>query len=78
MYKKLRDLDGFTGHASLYQLNDGSYVIASSADVPFSGPETLIFPSNEAGEVVDWCEIGGGRGYLDHEAALATISGSEV
>lgn len=72
MYKKIRDISGWKGDAALYQLEDGSYVIASSV-VAYSGPETLVFPADAGGEVTSWGEIGGGRGYLDHEAALATL-----
>ena len=47
------------------------YVIVSAANVPFSGPETYIFPADENGEVIDWVELGGSfRGALDHEQAL--------
>ncbi len=83
----LRDMAGFRGHASLYRLdppatvNDwatGSeeirtteYVVVSAVDVPFSGPETYIFPANADGEVTDWGEMEGSfRGALDHQRAL--------
>lgn len=47
------------------------YVWVSAADVPFSGPETYIFPSTDTGEVTDWGELDGSyRGGLDHEEAL--------
>ena len=72
MITKIRPLDGFSGDAALYRLDDGSYVIASSTST-YCPPETLVFPSNQNGEVTSWNEIGGGRGYLDHETALATL-----
>lgn len=72
MAQKIRNLTDFTGDAALYRLDDGSHVIVS-ATVAYSGPETLIFPATEDGEIADWNEIGGGRGYLDHETALATL-----
>ncbi|ASZ73371.1 hypothetical protein SEA_LUCKYBARNES_54 [Brevibacterium phage LuckyBarnes] len=46
-------------------------VIVSAADVPFSGPETYIFPGTADGEVTDYGELEGSyRGGLDHEEAL--------
>lgn len=38
------------------------FVVASSVEVPYSGFETLVFPSSEAGEVSSYMEIGGGQG----------------
>ena len=47
------------------------YVLVSAVDAMFSGPETYIFPADEDGAVLDWCELEGSfRGALDHEAAL--------
>lgn len=73
MAQKIRNLTDFTGDAALYKLDDDSYVIVSATVVPYSGPETLVFPATADGEIADWGEIGGGRGYLDHELALATL-----
>lgn len=47
-----------------------SYVVASSAVVMFSGPETLIFPSDRYGNVLNWGELGGGRGSCDPAGAM--------
>jgi hypothetical protein len=77
MPTKIRELTGFTGHAALYQLDNGEYVVASAVVAPFSGPETLVFPADESGEVTSWGEIGGVRGALDHAAALATVGTEE-
>ena len=71
----LRDLDGFTGHASLYELDEEigygrdwnepkfagytRYVIVSATDVMLSGPETYIFPADENGNILDWLEMPG-------------------
>lgn len=50
---------------------DASYVWVHAVDVPFSGPETYIFPCDEKGKVLDWCELEGSfRGRLDLEEAL--------
>lgn len=87
-YRKVRDLSGFTGNAALYELSanveygDGQktrFVIASAATVPFSGPETYIFPASETGEVLDWLELDGStRGVLDHGCALRAAGFSKA
>ena len=47
------------------------YVVVSAAVVPFSGPETYLFPSNAQGEVIDWGELPGSyKGELSHAGAL--------
>lgn len=47
------------------------YFLASFADVPYSGPEVLVFPSTENGTVTEWSEVDGGRGYLNLHSFLA-------
>lgn len=55
-----------------------SHVWISAAVVPYSGPETCIFPCDADGDVTDWGELDGSyRGGLDHEAALES-AGYEV
>lgn len=50
---------------------EATYVVVSANTVPYSGPETYIFPSTDGGEVTDWLELEGSyRGGLDHAAAL--------
>jgi len=39
------------------------YFVASYANVPPSGPEVLVFPADENGEVTDWLEVDGGSHY---------------
>ena len=47
------------------------HVVVSAVDAMFSGPETYIFPADEDGKVLDWCELDGSfRGALNHDAAL--------
>lgn len=47
------------------------YVVVSAATVPYSGPETYIFASDEHGKVQHWMELPGSyRGGLKHEQAL--------
>ena len=63
------------GHWKHYRLSDtdlspSGYVIVSAMAM-YSGPETYIFPADEAGKVTDWGELDGSyRGGLDHDAAL--------
>lgn len=85
--KFVRDLHEFTGQASLYKLSTPiaqtrytevgeeeifhEYVVVSKANVPFSGPETYIFPADKFGEVVNWSELDGSmRGSYSHEDVL--------
>lgn len=61
--------------AYVYRLDpplDGhEFVRVSAVSVPFSGPETFIFPSDAHGEVLDWHQLPGSlKGALDHAAAL--------
>lgn len=54
------------------------YVISSATDVPFSGPETYIFPANEKGEVIHWGELSGSyKGGLDHDEAIKNLKDEE-
>ena len=47
------------------------HVTVSAASVPFSGPETYIFPSDADGNFGDFGELNGSyRVGLDHEKAL--------
>jgi hypothetical protein len=67
----VRNLTGYTGDAKLYNTTDQGYLIVSAVVVPYTGPETYIFPADEDGEITDWLELDGSfRGGLDHEAAL--------
>lgn len=88
------NLPGFRGTVHLYELSEPitfdydwdtemdtkntNYVVVSTADVLYSGPETYIFPVNQDGEVLSWLEIKGSfRGALDHAQALQN-AGYEV
>lgn len=59
----IRTVEGFSGHAALYELEPDHYgikhVIASAIGSSFDIglPETMIFPSNEDGEIEDWLEL---------------------
>lgn len=70
------NLPEFNGSAALYKLDpplDGNeFVIISAAEVPYTGPETYIFPASEDGQIAEWMELDGSfRGGLDHAEALA-------
>lgn len=42
------------------------HILASAADVPYSGPETYLFVCDQEGEVLDWLELPGSqKGILD-------------
>lgn len=82
--KLVRDVEGFTGKASLYRLseiieygfgdetNHTGYVIASTAIDPFTGIQTYIFPADEDGNVLDWGELTGSRkGTTSHAEVLS-------
>jgi hypothetical protein len=77
----IRTLTTMRGDARLYRVDppmpteDGhaDYVIVSAVVVPFSGPETYIFPAASADSTspTDWGELDGSfQGALNHEAAL--------
>lgn len=84
--QRIRDLEGFTGNATLYKLDppikvepdydgdfngDVEFVIVSATVAFDSGAETYIFPSNKDGEVVDWGQLDGSfRGGMSHIEAL--------
>ena len=83
MARFVRDLDGFTGHASLYELSEPAaygygddaghttFVVVSATNAIFSGPETYIFAADKKGKVKSWSEMEGSyRGDLDHAKAL--------
>ena len=42
---------------------NSEYFLASFANPSDFGPEVLVFPSDVAGNIVDWGEVDGGRGY---------------
>lgn len=77
--KMIRQLDGWTGDAALYELSkpitdrDGlkhKFVIAS-ATLVLGSPETYLFPANAEGKCLDFGELTGSyRGGLSHTKAL--------
>lgn len=74
---KIKDLDGFTGKAALYQMvpeyEGNSYVVVSKTSV-LNAPETYMFPGNIHGEVTSWGELEGSRrGIWTHKEILEGI-----
>jgi hypothetical protein len=63
----VRELPGWKGDACLVEMG-GSYFVVSSVYAPFTGPETLVFRSDEDGHVSDYLEVAGGRGMSREEA----------
>jgi len=50
------------------------HVWVSGNNVPFSGPETYIFPCDSEGSVSDWGELEGSqRGFIDPDRALKEL-----
>jgi hypothetical protein len=88
----LRDFNGHASLYRLSEpiiterFNDGGveepfsthYVIVSSANVPFSGPETYIFPANARGNVVNWGELEGSRRGSYSHADVLRFAGYEI
>lgn len=81
----VKQMEGFTGDARLYKLSEAApvdgdeqgttdYVVVSATVARYGGPETYIFPADEAGDVTSWLEMEGSfRGGLDHARALAGL-----
>lgn len=51
------------------------YFVVSSVDAMFTGCETLVFPSDDKGEISSYLEVAGGRG-VSREEAIAELSGA--
>lgn len=50
------------------------YVVASAANIPFSGTETYLFGATKNGKIIDWGELPGSqRGTLSHHRAFESI-----
>jgi len=46
------------------------FYIVSAVVVPYSGPETYVFPADRHGKITDFGEIVGLRGTLNHQEAI--------
>lgn len=65
------NLPGFHGTAWLIEVGGKHYAV-SATDVPYSGPETMVFAADETGQVIDWMDLAVVH-TLDHEAAIADL-----
>ncbi len=63
-------LSGFPGFVVLVKdtIENEFYVVSNVANVPFSGQETLVFPSDENGEISSWSNVAGGKEVTTEEA----------
>jgi len=79
------NLTNFNGHAALYKLSQPvsygyddaagttEFVVASTADVMFSGVETYLFPADAEGNILNWGELDGSmKGETSHEVVLGS------
>jgi len=57
---------------AVLERNSNTYV-ASFANVPYSGPEVLVFPATPNGSITDWIEEDGGRGYTSLQHFLSQV-----
>lgn len=74
---KIRDLSvgNYVQSCALYRLEppleEHELVVVSAALVPYSGPETYIFPADADGDIASFGELEGSyRGDLSHAVAL--------
>lgn len=51
----------------------GETYVASFADVGWSGPEVLVFKSDVDGNILDYIEVDGGRGYTSLQQFLSQV-----
>lgn len=72
----VRELSGYRGEACLVK-RGAKYFVVSSAVVPFTGPETLVFPATPRGEVTEYLEVAGGKG-VNRLEAIAELERSDA
>lgn len=64
----IKELDRDGPSACLYRLGDDYFVISSISVAPdHGGPETLAFAADAEGEITDWSDVAGGRGWSREE-----------
>lgn len=73
-FEFIRDIQGWKGVVKFYKdTRDDSYVLVSRADTFDRGDETMAFPADKDGDVLDWEELGAGYG-ITHEELLAQMA----
>jgi len=70
----VREVEGGNMGACLVRVG-GDYFMVSSANVPFGGPETLVFACDENGEVESWLEVAGGKGMSREDVIADLVAG---
>jgi hypothetical protein len=78
----IKDFKTHFGNAKLYKMNPAyeghDFVRASAANVPYSGDEVYLFPSDEKGNISDFGELDGSyRGGLDFSKVIKDIGYEE-
>ncbi len=73
--QKLKNLND--GSKSLWKLPDGQHVVVSRIPL-FDHWETMIFSSNNKGEVEDYTDLYCSRNYEDHEDSIKNYLGDLV
>jgi hypothetical protein len=72
LYQLSHSIQFHQWHGRSAEIRTTNYVVVSAIYNRFSGNETLIFPANSGGIVLDWCELDGSfSGSKDHEQAIA-------
>jgi hypothetical protein len=72
----VKELTGWRGDACLVKRGE-DYFVVSSVVAAYSGPETLVFPSDAKGKPTSWGEVAGGRG-VSREEAIAELADGPV
>ena len=52
---------------------NGKTFLASFSNVPFTGPEVLVFPCDAEGNITDSLDVDGGRGYQNLQEFLTEV-----
>lgn len=84
MAEYISDVEGFLGDARLFKLASPVkwradkphtfHVIVSRVDAMFSGWETLIFPADADGNILEWGDLpGSARGNVSHLEAITDL-----
>ena len=74
--RKIKDVNN---HQILWEvlprIEGNKYVITSTSNVQFTGPETYMFAADEKGNIINWGELPGSyRGELNHQKCFENIN----
>ena len=75
---RIKTVEAASADQALYHcepdLDGHEFVVVSASIVPFSGPETYIFPADSAGRITDYGELEGSqRNCMSHTTVLEDI-----